>query len=297
LSVPRIGTRGSALALAQAEAVARMLGGAEIVPITTMGDRGEGIGDKQRWIADLEDALLAGDIDVAVHSAKDVPSELADGLAILGVPPRADSRDALVGAAALDELPKGARVGTSSLRRRSALLAQRPDLDVLELRGNVDTRLRRLAEGRFDAIVVALAGLERLGRAGEAGGALDPATVVPAPGQGTLLLEGRREDEEMREQAQRITHPPSLAQLTAERSAVEALGATCRTPVGVHATIDGEEMAVRAFAGLPDGSAWLRDEVRGLPADADALGEELGRRLLTAGGAELLARAEELGAA
>jgi hydroxymethylbilane synthase len=297
VSVPRIGTRGSALALAQAEAVAKLLGGGVIVPITTTGDRGEGVGDKQRWIAEIEDALIRGEIDVAVHSAKDVPGELGDGLDIVGVPPRADARDALVGAEGLDDLPRGARVGTSSLRRRAALLAHRPDLEVLELRGNVDTRLRKLVEGRFDAIVVAMAGLERLGRESEAGGALDPAEIVPAPGQGTLALEGRRDDDEIRRAAQRITHPPTLARLTAERSACEALGATCRTPVGVHATIRGEEMTVRAFAGLPDGSEWVRDEVRGLPTDADALGEDLGRRLLAAGGAELLARAEVLGRA
>ena len=162
----RLGTRGSALALAQARWVAeRLKDEVELVPITTSGDkpqpsRGsdplEGLTDKSRFVKEIEEALLAGDVDLAVHSAKDVPSELPEGLAIVGVPERADPRDALCGAGSLDELPEGAAVGTASLRRRAALLALRPDLKVRELRGNVDTRLTRLAEGHFDAIVLAL---------------------------------------------------------------------------------------------------------------------------------------------
>jgi len=179
---------------------------------------------------DLEDALVQGEIDVAVHSAKDVPSELADGLSIVGVPPRADARDVLVGPVGSMDWPRAR--GSDQLAAAALRPAgPPPDLEVLELRGNVDTRLRRLAEGRFDAIVVALAGLERLGGPARRAGPLDPADIVPAPGQGTLLLEGRKDDEEMRERAGRITHPPSLARLTAERSACEALGATCNTPV------------------------------------------------------------------
>ena len=167
----RLGTRGSALALAQAGAVARALGGAELVPIATTGDRDRGAPpaqDKGRWVKELDEALLRGDVDLAVHSAKDVPAELRDGLELVAAPPRADPRDALCGRASLDELPAGARVGTSSVRRAAQLHALRDDLDVADLRGNVDTRLRRLAEGDYDAIVLALAGLQRLGRAAEA---------------------------------------------------------------------------------------------------------------------------------
>ena len=161
----RLGTRGSALALAQAGIVAEALGGAELVAIATGGDRGAGAQDKSRWVDAIEEALLAGEVDLAVHSAKDVPGELGEGLALIAAPRRGEARDALCGARALGDLPPGARVGTSSLRRRAALLAARPDLDVVALRGNVDTRLRKLAAGEADAVVLAKAGLDRLGRA------------------------------------------------------------------------------------------------------------------------------------
>jgi hydroxymethylbilane synthase len=184
----RLGTRGSALALVQARAVRDALGGApaaEIVEITTSGDRGVA-GDKARWIDTIEDALERGDIDLAVHSAKDVPaaSLLRDGMALAAVLGREDARDALVGAESLDHLPEGARVGTASLRRRAQLLAVRPDLVVTPLRGNVDTRLRKLREGQCDALILAAAGLRRLGRAEEIGALLDPSVFVPAPGRG-----------------------------------------------------------------------------------------------------------------
>jgi hydroxymethylbilane synthase len=170
----RLGTRGSALALAQARWVAEhLVGDVELVPIRTGGDERRGpapeSSDKTRFVKEIEEALLAGQIDLAVHSAKDVPGELPDGLGIVGVPTRADARDALCGAGSLAELAEGAVVGTASVRRRSALLALRPDLRIQELRGNVDTRLRRLAEGSYDALVLACAGLQRLGR-GEDGG-------------------------------------------------------------------------------------------------------------------------------
>ncbi|MGZ4187728.1 MAG: hydroxymethylbilane synthase, partial [Solirubrobacteraceae bacterium] len=186
----RIGTRGSALALAQARWVADRLGtDAEIVTITTSGDRGVQIGDKSRWVSELERALLEERIDVAVHSAKDVPTQLTEGLELVAIPERADPRDAICGAGSLAHLAAGARVGTSSLRRAAQIRAVRDDLEVLSVRGNVDTRLRKLSEGQFDAIVLALAGLERLGRAAEAGGLLDE--LVPAAGQGALAIEGR----------------------------------------------------------------------------------------------------------
>ena len=291
----RVGTRGSALALAQARLVADRLDGAELVPMTVTGDRGERspkVADKSRWVIELEEALLDGSIDLAVHSAKDVPGELAPGLAILGVPARADARDALCGAAALADLPEGARVGTSSLRRRAQLLAARPDLAVADMRGNVDTRLRRLAEGAWDAVVLALAGLERLDRAAEAGAALDLEAFVPAPGQGTLAVEGRAGDEEARAALAELNDPAALATLLAERAVVTDLGATCRTPVGAHAELAGDELRLRAWVGLPDGSSWVRDELTAPAQDPAALGREVAARLRAAGAGELLERAE-----
>jgi len=293
----RIGTRASALALAQAGAVARRLDCAELVPITTAGDRSEAalpakpvVGDKSRWVAELEQALLRGEIDLAVHSAKDVPGELPDGLEIVAVPERADPRDALCGAASLAALPAGARVGTSSLRRRAQLLAARDDLDVVELRGNVDTRLRRLADGELDALVLAMAGLERLGRAAEAGGTLDPEIAVPAPGQGTLALEGRAGDEPVRAAAAALTDPDALAALLAERALVVALGASCNTPVGAYARpADADRLELVAFVGMPDGSAWISDRLDGPVGEPVKLGRAVAERLLVAGAGELLA--------
>jgi hydroxymethylbilane synthase len=307
--VIRLGTRGSALALAQARWVAeRLPGEVELVPITTSGDERRQAPsaptDKTRFVKEIEDALLAGDIDLAVHSAKDVPSELPDGLAIVGVPERADARDAICGAESLEDLPEGALVGTASLRRRAALLALRPDLDVRDLRGNVDTRLRRLAERDFDAIVLAQAGLERLERADE-GAPLDSGRVVPAPGQGCLVLEARAgsggagsggggtaPDDAVAEAAAALTDRDALTCLTAERAVVRALEATCHTPIGAHCATAGATLRLTVFIGLPDGSRWIRDELEGDAADASGLGEVVGERLRAAGAAELLAEAE-----
>ncbi len=297
----RIGTRGSALALAQAQSVADALGGAELVEIATAGDRGAPGGDKSRWVAELERALLDGEVNVAVHSAKDVPGELAPGLTIAAVPPRADARDVLVGAGSLDALPPGARVGTSSLRRAAQLRAVRDDLEVVSMRGNVDTRLRKLAEGEWDAIVLAAAGLQRLGRVVESplrvrlaegreapAGVLDPGVFVPAPGQGALLVESRAGDES---RVSEIDDAEAHALVRAERAATAALGATCHTPVGAHAARDGGgAMTLTAFAGLPDGSAWIRDARSG--DDPERLGREVAERMLAAGAAEILRQAE-----
>jgi hydroxymethylbilane synthase len=287
--VIRLGTRGSALALAQAQLVADRLPSARLVPITTAGDRGSR-DDKSRFVKEIEEALLSGEVDLAVHSAKDVPGGLPEGLSIVGVPERADPLDALCGADSLDALAPGAVVGTSSVRRRAQLLALRPDLEVHELRGNVDTRLRRLAEGRFDAIVLARAGLMRLGRGGE-GAALPE--LVPAPGQGCLVLEARSEDEAAREAAASLTDEDALAALTAERALVTALEATCNTPIGAWARRDvGAALELTAFVGLPDGSHWIRDDFAGDAADPAALGREVASRLETAGARDLLVAAE-----
>ena len=284
----RLGTRGSALALAQARLVAQQLPvEAEIVPIKTSGDRGPG-GDKARFVKEIEEALLAGEVQLAVHSAKDVPAELPEGLAIVGVPERADPRDAICGAASVDELPEGAVVGTSSLRRRAQLLAARPDLEVRELRGNVDTRLRKLAEGEYDALVLASAGLVRLGRAGE-GSPIPSELLTPAPGQGCLALEARAGDEETSAAAAALTDRAALVCLTAERALVAALDASCRTPVGAHASLADGRLELAAFVGLPDGSEWVRDALVGDSDDPAALGDEVAGRMMAAGGSGILA--------
>jgi hydroxymethylbilane synthase len=283
--VIRLGTRGSALALAQASWVAeRLAGEVELVTITTSGDRGSQT-DKSRFVKEIEEALLAGEIDLAVHSAKDVPAELPAGLSIVGVPERADPLDALCGAGSLDELSDGAVIGTASIRRRAQLAALRPELDVRDLRGNVDTRLRRLAEGDFDAIVLARAGLARLGRE-EAGAALPE--LVPAAGQGCLALEARSDDPAVAEAAAPLTDRDALTALTAERALVTALGATCDTPMG--ALAEGTENGLRltAFIGHPDGSHWIRDRADGDPADPAALGRAVAERLVSAGARDLL---------
>jgi hydroxymethylbilane synthase len=279
----KLGTRGSALALVQAHAVADALGGdAEIVEITTSGDRGIA-GDKARWIDTIEDALESGAIDLAVHSAKDVPatSLLRPGMRLAAVLSREDPRDALIGASSLEALPRGARIGTASLRRRAQLLAVRDDLEVIEVRGNVDTRLRKLADGACDALILAAAGLRRLGRAEEIGALLDPSVFVPAPGQGALALEGRAIPAA-------LVDADADAQLRAERFVVEALEASCDTPVGVHH--DGT--ALHAFVGLPDGSAWLRDSV--VSTDPGVGGAALVARLESMGARELLAKAADM---
>jgi hydroxymethylbilane synthase len=263
----------------------------ELVPITTSGDRGgAGPGDKSRFVKEIEESLLAGEVDVAVHSAKDVPGQLPDGLEIAAVPAGEDPRDALVGAASAQALPTGARVGTSSLRRRSQLLAHRPDLEVVPLRGNVDTRLRKLSEGECDAALLALAGLRRLGRESEAGVALDPAEFIPAPGQGLLALEARI-DGGRRELLAAIADPLARARLDAERAVVETLDTSCHTPVGAHAAIAGERIEVRAYVGLPDGSEWITDMVASAASDPAGAGCAVARRMLSAGAGDLLRRA------
>lgn len=307
----RVGTRGSALALTQAGTVAALLGGdAQLVPITTSGDRNRagsdtpfGAQDKERWVKELELALQAGEVDLVVHSAKDVPSVLPEGLELVGAPPRADPFDALVGAPSLRELRAGARVGTASLRRAAQLRALRDDVEVVVVHGNVDTRLRLLAEGDLDALVLAAAGLRRLGREAAIGCRLTE--LVPAAGQGTLALEARAGDERAGAAARAITDAASWDALSAERVLVARLNASCNTPLGAHAVITAggvgglvsprDGVVLRTFVGLPDGSAWLRDETPAAATPVEA-GELAAERLLAAGAAELLRRAEELAA-
>jgi hydroxymethylbilane synthase len=292
---PRIATRGSALALAQAGQVAAMLGGAELVEVGADG----GAEDKARFVRGVEQALLDGRAEIGVHSAKDLPAELTEGLMLAAVPGREDPRDAWIGAgASLDDVPEGARVGTASLRRAAQLLAARPDLELGELHGNVDTRLRKLAEGDLDAIVLAVAGLRRLGRADEISFPIPTEAMTPAAGQGALLLQIRDGDEVALRAVDAIVDEAALRELTAERTVVSLLGATCNSPLGVHAKAGdaGGRMRIETFVGLPDGSEWLRDSVEGDPAKPTLLGAELAKRLLDSGARDLLDRAEELAA-
>lgn len=288
----RLGTRSSALALAQATAVAEALGDAELVPVKTAD--GE-VGDKSRFVRGVERAILDGDVELGVHSAKDLPGELPDGLALVGVPEREDPADAYIGAAgSLADLAPGARVGTASLRRRSQLLSLRPDLEVSALRGNVDTRLARLAEGGLDGIVLAYAGLARLGREDEVSFRFAIEELCPAPGQGCLALEALESDGGAAAAAAAITDRVALIELTAERAAVRTLEASCNTPVGICARLGGDALLVGGYAGLPDGTDWVRDELAGDPEQPVAVGEALAERMLTAGARELLEAAEGL---
>jgi hydroxymethylbilane synthase len=274
----RVGTRGSVLALTQARWVTEQISAeTELVTINATGP----IDDKSRWVSELERALVEERIDIAVHSAKDVPTQLPPGLQLIAIPPREDPHDAICGAPSLTALPSGARVGTSSLRRSAQVRALRPDLEVLPIRGNVDTRLRKLHEGECDALVLAAAGLHRLGL--QPDGVLED--LVPAAGQGALAIEARSG-----------TTLPELVDLdatqavTAERELVHALGASCNTPVGAHARSgDGGQLELSAWVGLPDGTEWLSDRLCGGP---DEIGRLVAGRLRVTGAAELLRRAE-----
>jgi hydroxymethylbilane synthase len=308
----RIATRNSALAKVQAGQVAALLGEAELVEVSSDGE----MGDKGRFVRGVERALLAGEADLGVHSAKDVPAEMPEGLVIAAVPVREDSADVWIDAraplsriprqrrpdnAGLSDVPEGARVGTASLRRQAQLLATRPDLEVSELHGNVDTRLRKLSEGEFDAIVLAAAGLRRLGREDEAAFGIPAETMTPAAGQGALVLQTRADDGDAIEAAATIGDEVALRELTAERAVVALLDATCATPIGVHARVAGDAagpsgnaggLVIDAFVGLPDGSEWIRDRVEGDATEPAAIGAHLAERLLGAGARDILDQAE-----
>jgi hydroxymethylbilane synthase len=293
----RIGSRGSALALWQAEHVRARLEAlghsVEVRVITTTGDRLqtarlESVGGKGAFLKEIEDALLAEEVDLAVHSLKDVPTALPEGLSLCALLERADPRDALVSADGqrLMGMPSGATVGTTSLRRQAQLRALRPDLVVADLRGNVDTRIRRLREGRFAAILLAMAGLSRLGRLGEVTEVLEPEVMLPAPGQGAIALECRVGDTGTAHAASPLLHEPTSRAVAAERALLAALQGGCNVPLGAYARLEGDTLSLRAFVARADGSAVLRAEGRG------AVAEDLGRRvaddLLRRGARELM---------
>jgi hydroxymethylbilane synthase len=291
-----IGSRGSALALWQARWVQGRLAelgrGAEIRIIRTTGDRITDVplaraGGKGLFTKEIEEALLAGEIDLAVHSLKDLPTELPAGLAIAAVPEREDPRDAVVGRR-LSELSPGAAAGTSSLRRSAQLKRLRPDLVIESVRGNVDTRLRKLDEGQFEAILLASAGLRRLGCEGRIAELLEPEQMCPAAGQGALAIE-TREEGEARALCVRLEHAETRSAVNAERSVLRALGGGCQVPIGAHARVGGGRLRLLALVISADGAESVGDSEEGEAADAEQVGRSLGERLLAAGAARLLA--------
>jgi len=299
----RIATRKSQLALWQAEHVAALLRRAhpgiavELLPMSTKGDQIQdrslsAIGGKGLFIKELEAALEDRRADLAVHSMKDVPADLPAGLMIAAVLPRADARDALItrGAPALKDLPTGARLGTSSLRRQAQLLAARPDLKIEALRGNVDTRLKRLDAGELDAIVLACAGLIRLGLESRISTRLDTEVSLPAVGQGVIGIECRVDDPRSRAVLQALNDTTTRIAIDAERAFSKRLGGSCQSPIAAYARVEGDRLTLEGLVAEPDGSRLLRDRISGSVQNACILGEELAERVLAAGAAELLQR-------
>ena len=302
MSAPiRIATRRSRLALWQAEHVAARLAGCHrglvvsLVPIVTEGDRIQDrslatAGGKGLFIKELENAIEDGQADIAVHSMKDMPGVLPDGFTIAAALERGDPRDAFVSARyeSIAALPRGARVGTSSLRRECQLRHQRPDLAVVALRGNVDTRLRKLDDGECDAALLATAGLERLGLEARIRARLSPDEMLPAIGQGIIGIECAAGRDDIIELVRPLEHAPTRIVLDAERALSAGLGASCRAPIAGHATLAGEELHLRGLAGSADGRQVIADRMSGAADDAARLGAELAKRLLAAGAGALL---------
>jgi hydroxymethylbilane synthase len=297
LSLPlRIGTRGSPMALCQTAHVRARLAAArpdladpeavEIVTIRTTGDRVQDrllaeIGGKGLFAKEIEEALIAGQIDLAVHSLKDLETWLPNGLAIACVLPRDDPRDALLApqGTTLASLPDGARVGTASLRRQAQLLGHRPDLRIVPVRGNANTRIRKLGAGEVDALVLALCGLERLGEAGLATEILPREIMLPAVGQGAVAIECRASDDGTRQLLEPLHDPVSAACVSAERAMLAALDGSCRTPIAGLAEPVGGRLVLDGLLLKPDGSSEVRGQVKGVIDDAEAIGSELGKEL------------------
>ena len=296
----RVGTRGSKLALAQTDWVVRQIRvrypelRIEKVVIKTKGDKIldvplAKIGGKGLFVKEIEEALLRKEIDFAVHSLKDVPSELPEGLDIVAIPEREDPRDVFVGRGigGLSELPEGARVGTSSLRRQAQLKRLRPDLEILPLRGNVDTRLRKLSEGRYEAIILAEAGLRRLGLAVERT-PLSPETMLPAVGQGVLALEAREDDPETVEILRVLHHRETALCAGAERAFLKRLQGGCQVPLAAYAILRDGLLVMEGFIADTEGRRFYRERVEGPPEESEALGIRLAEILLERGGREIL---------
>ncbi len=296
-----IGTRGSRLAVWQAEWVQARVRESEpglsvsLKPINTTGDKMldtplATIGGKGLFVKEIEDALLRGEIDLAVHSMKDVPTRLPEGLEILSIPEREDPRDVLISrnGAMLDQLAAGSHVGTSSLRRQAQLLHVRSDLAMHMLRGNLDSRLRKLEAGECDAMILAAAGLHRLGWADRITEYLSPDVCLPAIGQGALALEGRADDAFVRELAGRLEHRPTRMAVTAERALLERLEGGCQTPIAAYATIEQDRLSMSALVASVDGRRLIRETIHGAASEAQMLGVQLAERVLARGGGEIL---------
>ena len=297
----RLGTRASPLARVQAEGVRATLAArhpgltVELVFVRTTGDRVTGplaaAGGKGLFVKEIEEALLDGRIDAGVHSMKDVPARLAAGLVIGAVPERADARDVLIGGdGGLAGLPAGARIGTASPRRRAQLLAHRPDLVVVLLRGNVDTRLRKWRAGEVDALLLAAAGLARLGISEPAAQPLPVDEFLPAVGQGALALECRADDGATRALLAAVDQPAAATAVAAERAFLAAVGGDCNSAIAAHATLAGGRLTLRALVIDPDGRRRLEERDTAPAADAEALGRTVATRLLAAGAAALMGR-------
>lgn len=297
-----IGTRQSLLALWQSNHIAALLREkypeCEVVlkKIVTNGDRIldvplAQIGGKGLFTKEIETELADGTIDLAVHSLKDMPTVLPEGLCLTAITERANVGDAFVSNkyASFEELPLGAVIGTSSLRRKAQLLAARPDLQIMDLRGNVDTRLRKLDEGLYDAIILAAAGLERLGHGDRITALIPPDVCLPAVGQGALAIEARTADDEVRSMLEFLNDLPTKQSTDAERAFLGLLEGGCQVPIGVHADVSGEQIKIDAIIAALDGSTVLRDTITGKAEDAVALGQQLGKKMLAAGGQEILA--------
>lgn len=304
----RIATRGSKLALRQTEIVSDLLRSAspgieiEVVTVTTKGDADARpyaeIGGKGLFMSEVEREVVEGRADIAVHSAKDLTSELGPGCAIICVPRRAPSHDVVVGGAGgdggqrLGSLAAEAVVGTSSMRRRALLAEARSDLTVVELRGNLDTRLAKVARGEVDAAILAAAGIERLG-ADVSVGALDPDAWVPAPAQGALAIEARSDRADLIELFAPLEDQDARAEVTAERAFATALEGGCSVPLGCRAVVTGGQILVNGYLGWPNGSQSFRDRISGRPEDAGSLGRELALAIRSCGGDELLEELRE----
>ncbi|MBI2683018.1 MAG: hydroxymethylbilane synthase [Acidobacteriales bacterium] len=295
----RIGSRGSQLALWQSNHIATLLRGqghtVALEIIKTTGDKITDvplakIGAKGLFTSEIEEALAANQVDLAIHSLKDLPTELPPGFELAAVPAREDPRDAFVSTKypSLRDLPKGARVGTSSLRRQAQLRALRQDLELHALRGNVDTRLRKLVSGEYDAVILAHAGLKRLGRIEYVRQVLDPGEMCPAAGQGALGIEIREGDTGVRQALAFLDHPGARAAVSCERATLNALGGGCQVPIGVHAQVAGRVVRVEGVVATPDGARVIRLSLEGDAAQPVHVGEELGRELLAAGAGDIL---------
>ena len=307
----RIGTRGSKLALAQAEELRQRLiaahpqlaaeGALEVVVIKTTGDQEQTrllaeIGGKGLFTKDIDDALLERRIDIAVHSLKDVPTWLPEGLELAAVLPREDARDALFSASGkgLAALPKGVRFGTASLRRQAQVLALRPDIQVVPLRGNVETRLRKLADGEVDATVLAVAGLKRIGAADRIDIVLEPEEMLPAVAQGAIGLQVRGDDTHSKRLVAALDDGPSAVRVRAERACLEVLDGSCRTPIAAYAELDGDGIDLKALIASPDGKQVFRAARQAPAAEAEALGRDVGAELREQAGEDFFSSLENL---